>query len=151
MKNLYKDTVNNFYRGDATSHKSCKRSQIATNDDDLLHNLKVVPCYCYCCLILHFVIISLCPNHVETNLKAASSDKLDVVFLAAAKWYIYVWIQMKLFICLYVLLMCMYVHFLETKYQSINQWLYKNPWGYVIDMSKYHPTMLVYGAWISTQ
>ena len=43
-------------------------------------------------------IISLCPNHVETNLKATSFDKLDVVSLVAAKWYIYVWIQMKLFL-----------------------------------------------------
>ena len=48
VKNLYKDTVNNFYnfynfhRGDATSHKSCKSSQIATNDDNILHNLKVI-------------------------------------------------------------------------------------------------------------
>ena len=33
-----------------------KRSQIATNDDNILHNLKVVPSYCYCCLILHFVM-----------------------------------------------------------------------------------------------
>ena len=66
-------------------------------------------------------MISLCPNHVETNPKAASFDKLDVVSLVAAKCYIYVWIQMKLFICLYVLLMWMYVHFLEIKYQSINQ------------------------------
>ena len=59
VKNLYKDTVNNFYnfyRRDATSHKSCKSSQIATNDDNILHNLKVVPCHCHCCLILHFVI-----------------------------------------------------------------------------------------------
>ena len=52
-------------------------------------------------------------------MKAASSDKLDVIFLAATKWCIYTWIQMKLFICLYVLLMCMYVHFLEMK--KINQ------------------------------
>ena len=50
VKILYKDTMNNFYRGDATSHKSCKSSQTATNDDNILHNLKVVPCYCYCCL-----------------------------------------------------------------------------------------------------
>ena len=66
-------------------------------------------------------IISLCYNHVETNLKAASFDKPDVVSLAAAKWYIYIWIQMRLFICLYVLLMNIYVHFLEIKYLSINQ------------------------------
>ena len=65
--------------------------------------------------------MSLCPNHVETNLKTASFDKLDVVSLVAAKWYIYVWIQMRLFFCLYVLLMCMYVHLLEIKYLSINQ------------------------------
>ena len=54
VENLYKDTVNNFYGGDATSHNSCKGSLIATNDDNILHNLKGVPCYCYCCLILHF-------------------------------------------------------------------------------------------------
>ena len=79
----------------------------------LLLVIVVYSAFCY--------MISLCPNHVETNLKAASFEKLDVVSLVAAKWYIYVWIQMKLFICLYVLLMCMYVHFLEIKYQSINQ------------------------------
>ena len=51
----------------------------------------------------------------------ASFDKLTVVSLAVTKWYIYVWIQMGLFICLYVLLMCMYVHFLQIRYQSINK------------------------------
>ena len=38
VKNLYKDTVNNFYnfyRGDATSHRSCKSSQNATNDGNI--------------------------------------------------------------------------------------------------------------------
>ena len=34
---------------------------------------------------------------------------------------------MELFICLYVLLMCMYVHFLEIKYQSINQFQTRFP------------------------
>ena len=38
--------------------------------------------------------------------------------LAATKWYIYILIQIKHFLCLYVLLMCMYIHFLETKYYS---------------------------------
>ena len=61
-------------------------------------------------------IISSCPNHVEFDLKVASFDKLAVVSLAATKWYIYLWIHMERFICLYVLLMYMYVHFLEIKY-----------------------------------
>ena len=59
------------------------------------------------------------PNHAEVNLNVASFDKLAVVSLAATKGYIYLWIQVELFICLYVLLMYMYVHFLEIKYQSI--------------------------------
>ena len=58
-------------------------------------------------------------DRTDNDKKAASFDKLAVVSLAATKWYIYLWIHMELFICLYVLLM--YVHFLEIKYQSINQ------------------------------
>ena len=64
---------------------------------------------------------SLSTIYFYIGLKAASFDKLAVVSLAATKWYLYmyVWIQMELFICLYVLLMCMYVHLMEIKYQSI--------------------------------
>ena len=44
---------------------------------------------------------------------------------------------MKLFFCLYVLLMCMYVHFLEIKYQVKVK--------YVIDESKYHNVGMEHG------
>ena len=53
------------------------------------------------------------PHLSLSSTKAASFDKLAVVSLAATKWYIYLWIHMELFICFYVLLMYMYVHFLE--------------------------------------
>ena len=45
VKYLYKDTVNNFYifdRGDANSHRSFKWSQIATDDDNILHIIQLV-------------------------------------------------------------------------------------------------------------
>ena len=55
--------MNNFYNFDLIGrcHKLQESQKvitlsISTNDDNILHNQKVVPCYCYCCLILHFVI-----------------------------------------------------------------------------------------------
>ena len=126
---------------DSCSYTSLDRLQVMKNkllklllrldpytSTNLLHSdlniLKVKDLYNTSVTVFNFAfcfIISSCPNHVEVNLKAASFDKLTVVSLAAIKWYIYLWIQIELFICQNVLLMCMYVHFLEIKYQSINQ------------------------------
>ena len=53
--------------GDVTSCRSRKRLSISTNDGDILYDQKVVPCYCYCCLILHFVISIV---HVLTMLNS---------------------------------------------------------------------------------
>ena len=82
-----------FDWGDATSSKSCKTSLTVVNYDTILHDLKAISLW----LLFDFAfcfIISLCPNHVETNLTAVSFDNLAVVSMVATKWYIYVWIHM---------------------------------------------------------
>ena len=70
--------------------QKCIMLLIATNDDNFLHNLKVVPRYCYCRFNFAFCyVIIACPNHVEVNPKAASFDKVAIVSLATTNRYIY--------------------------------------------------------------